>query len=435
MKFKKTISVLLLVVLLIGMMVAPCSVSADTQTYVQSYLDEQMEKHNMSGVAYVTKNGKVLCQSARGMANTAESKEMTIDTLFPIGSNSKQFCAVAIFMLKEQGKLSLDDTLSEYFPEYTKAANVTIRHLLTMRSGIRDHLVEGLSTGAYLPDENGTQEENQQLVFDWLYSKNLIFKPGGGYRYSNTNSMLLSLIIEKVSGQEYKEFIKENILVPLGMNNTGFYEDLEDHPDLCENKVPGIVIILDGLLQGCGDVVSNAKDMDKWMTSLREYTLITKESIDEMTTVCTTNVESANGISLGYAHSVKVAGDGGVCHDGLVVTYESGTLTYFEDEFNVFVVTNDSENQQIYMLDLAMEIAAELKNQKLCGDVDADLEVNIKDATMIQKAVAKILELNEGEKLCSDVNSDSDVNIKDATAIQKHIAGINTDLPIETPIV
>ena len=250
MKFKKTISVLLLFSLLFSVVIIPCSVSAGTQTYAQEFLDALMERNNINGVAYVTKNGEVLCQSTRGMANVTEGKEITTDTLFPIGSISKQFCAVAIFMLKEQGRLSFDDTLSEYFPEYTKAADVTIRQLLTMRSGIRD-FQEGAFT-EFFPSTECTQEENQQLILDWLNTKRLVFKPDGGYQYSNTNTLLLSMIIEQITGEEYEDFIKENIFEPLCMDNSGFYEELVNHPDLCEDTIPDdIEAVLPTDTKGC----------------------------------------------------------------------------------------------------------------------------------------------------------------------------------------
>lgn len=433
MKFKKTIGVLLLISILLGMMALPFSVSANTQTYAQKFLDEQLEKYNISGVAYVTQKGKVIAQSVRGMANTDEGKENTIDTLFPIGSISKQFCAVAVFMLKEQGMLSLDDTLSEYFPEYTVAKDVTIKQMLTMRSGIRD-FQEGAFTEFFLSIDN-TQEENQQIMLEWLCNKSLMFKPGSKYTYSNTNTLLLSMIIEQLTGDDYEDFLKANIFAPLGMDNTGFYEELVNHPDLCENKfpdIPDIVLPTDtkGCFQGCGDLVSNAKDMDKWLTSLRECRLISEESMAEMLTVCSKNTEYTNGVSVGYAHSLKITGDNGVGHTGFIVTYASGALTYFEDEFNVFVVTNDEENIKIATLDLVHKIAKELKNQKLYGDVDGDFDVNVKDATMIQKASAKLVELSDKESLCADVNMDESVNIKDATVIQKHIAKLETNLSV-----
>ena len=162
MKIKKAVGIFLVLSLLLAIILVPCSVSVSAQTDAQTYLDEQMEDYDLNGVVLVTKNGKVVCQSARGMANSAEGKEMTMDTLFPIGSNSKQFCAVAILMLQEQGKLNVEDTLSEYFPDYTVAADVTIRDLLTMRSGIREHQ-EGLNR-EYTLSEDATSEENIQII-------------------------------------------------------------------------------------------------------------------------------------------------------------------------------------------------------------------------------------------------------------------------------
>ena len=426
MKFKKTIGVLLLVSIILGMMTLPIAVSGAEVSPAQEYLDKQMEDYNVNGVAYITKNGKVIAQSTRGMANTSEGKEVTIDTLFPIGSNSKQFCAVAIFMLNEQGKLSLDDTLSKYFPEYTAGADVTIRQMLTMRSGIRD-FQEG-AFREFEPTVGGTQEENQQKILDWLNTKKLKFKPGGGYGYSNTNMLLLSMIIEKITGESYENFIKENIFAPLGMVNSGFYEELVNHPDLCENKfpdLPSVVSSIDtkGCFQGSGDLVTNAKDMDRWLTSLRECTLISAESMEEMTTVYTTNVEIINGIGVGYAYGIQVTADNGVCHGGFIDTYVSATLSYFEEKVNVFVVANDDQSVQIDMQDLAHRISVKLKETKICGDVNTDMNVNVKDATVIQKASAELITLSEIETLCANVNGDSVVNVRDATEIQKYVAG------------
>lgn len=437
MKFKKTIGVLLLISLLLGVVSFPCSASASTQNYVQEYLDKQLEKYSISGVAYVTRKGNVVGQSVRGMANTAEGKEITIDTLFPIGSISKQFCAVAVFMLKEKGLLRLDDTLSEYFPEYTAAKDITVYQLLTMRSGIRD-FQEG-AFREFFPSTDCTQEENQQLILEWLCNKELLFNPGASYKYSNTNILLLSMIIEQVTGETYEDYLKDNIFTPLGMNHTGFYEELVNHPDLCENKypdIPDIILPTDtkGCFQGSGDLVSNAKDMDKWLTSLRECTLISEDSMKEMTTVCSKNTEYTNGVSVGYGCCLKITRDNGVGHTGFIVTYASGVLSYFEDEFNVFLVTNDEENIKIATLDLVHKIASELKTPKLCGDADGDWGISIKDATMIQKASANLLAFSENEAMCANVNRDDAVNIKDATAVQKHIAGIATDLTIGEPI-
>lgn len=433
MKLKKSIGVLLLLAMFMCVCFAPLSVSAAADFSPQQFLDKQLEAANITGVACVTKNGKVVAESTRGIANTEEGKAVTTDTLFPVASNSKQICATAIFMLKEQGKLTLDDKLSTYFPDYTKGADVTIKHLLTMRSGIRD-FQEG-AFREFIPDINGTQQENQQMILDWLQTKRVKFKPGGGYDYSNTNYLLLSMIIEQITGDSYENFIKENIFAPLGMTGSGFCEELSTHPDFCEHTYPDVTDLVTsydpkGCFQGSGDIVSNVKDMDKWLTALREGTLISDESMAEMTAVCSTNVELVHGVGVGYACGLYVFPDGSVCHGGFIDTYVSGTYTHFEDEINVFVVANNVQDVSVDMKTLAHKIATEMKDVKICGDVNGDMGVNIKDATQIQKASAKLLTLTENETLCADVNADSDVNIKDATAIQKYSAMIETDLNI-----
>ncbi|MBQ9743185.1 MAG: serine hydrolase [Ruminococcus sp.] len=427
MKIKNTICVLLALCFLLSVSLVPCSAVAGADIDPQSYLEEQMEEYDISGVAYITKNGRVLCHSTRGMANTAQSKEMSLETLFPIGSNSKQFCAAAILILQEQGKLSVDDTLSQYFPDYTVAQDVTIKNLLTHRSGIREHL-EGLFSG-YTVSEEATAQENTQEILDWLYTKKLLFNPDKGYRYSNANYLLLSLIVEMVSGQSYAEFIEENIFVPLGMNNSGFYEELVDHTDLAEHTGDTDQLIdarYKGLTHGCGDIVSTAQDMDKWMTSLREYTVLSKESVAEMTT----NYSKSDG----YGYGIRVQDDGGLCHDGAVVTYLSFTLTYPEDGFNIFAVTNDINNRGMQLMNLVFEAAEDLKDLEipdlLCGDSDEDGKVNIKDATAIQKHIADLIKLSNSGLLMADVDASGLVNVKDATVIQKHLAGMDTGFPV-----
>ena len=424
MKFRKIIGILLIMCLLLGTVLIPAY--ASEQSYAQAYLDEQMEFYEVNGVAYVTKNGKVMCQSARGMANESESKEMTIDTLFPIGSVSKQFCATAILLLKEQGKLSLDEPISKYFPEYTVAKDVTVKQLLTMRAGVRNHL-EGGELEEYILSEDATKEENHKIILDWLYTKELLFEPDTSYIYSNGCYFLLSMIVEKVSGESYSDFIKENIFAPLGMNNSGFYDELVNHPDLAEYTGESIGAEPKGLSQGCGGLVSNAKDMDKWLTSLREHTILTEESIAEMTT----NYSPNNDYYYGYGYGVCLTEDGGIYHGGDVTSYSSMAITYFEDNYNVIFFTNEADDSDRGFKEIfSFEIANELKAQELCGDVNCDGKVDIMDATAIQKHIAGLQTLTDNGYAVADVDGTEIVNVEDATAIQKYLAGIEKSLPI-----
>ncbi len=428
MKLKKATLILLVLSMILSIALTPCTVCANTENPAQDYLDSLTSKRNINGVVYVTKDGEVLCEYANGMANTEEGKKITTDTMFPIGSNSKQFCAAAILLLKEQGKISVDEKISKYFPEYVKGADITVKDLLTNRSGIRNYQ-EGVMFEEYALSTEATESENQEKILNWIYSKELTFKPDSRYEYSNTNFFLLSLIAEQVSGQSYTDFVKENILTPLKMTNSGFYEELYNHPDLAEHRGDPSEIIdpeYKGYAQGAGDLVSNAKDMDKWMTSLREHTILSEESITEMTTNYSPTSPS------GYGYGIGVLSDGTLTHNGLATTYVSVSSTNFNNKLNVFVISNNFEYEESTVLDFADKLVKTF--QLICGDVNGDKKITIKDTTLIQKYCAKFFNFSETEMLTADVNDDSKVNVKDATAIQKYLAKIETNLPIGNTI-
>lgn len=432
MKSKKLMSILLSVLMLVAPMftlqtqageIGDCVASVSSMQAYQNALDELMVEYNVSGVAYVTHNGNVLCQSASGMQNTAENKKITINTLFPIGSISKQFCAASILLLQEQGKLSLDDTLDKYFPEYTIGKDITIQNLLNMRSGIRDHVtVDTQYKGHEIPTEqytlsfNATQEENQKVILDWLFTQNLKYAPGKTFSYSNSNFLLLSLIVEKVSGMEYSDFIKVNIFAPLGMTNSGIYEELVDSPDLAEHSYPDGILPTDpyylGLAQGAGDLVSNAKDMDKWMTSLSDGSLLSEESYNEMTTSYDY-----------YGCGIQVIPEiGQLFHNGAAETYESIMMTYPKKNLNIFIVTNDMESLEYSLMYLAQDIDEEINTDIMLGDVDGDSEVSIIDATAIQLHVAQRKQLTNEQIQYGDTDGDEVISVLDATEIQMFIA-------------
>ena len=325
----------------------------------QRYL-EQFFKYD--GTAYVTRNGRVLCQAANGMADAAGGKEMTVDTLFPIASNSKQFCAAAVMMLQEQGKLSVEDKLSKFFPEYEIGKDVTVHQLLAMRSGIRDYVNTDESYKGheepmleYRLSEDNTDDENLQIILNWLFGEQLKFAPGGNWSYSNSNYLLLALIVEQASGMDYAEFIRQNIFEPLGMTNSLIAFQTPESPDIARDKftpdnpyfadvdfdnVPFEYTWTANHTKGDGDIISNAADMDKWMTSLRECTLLTRESIAAMTESYSQNIYGVDG--LGYGYGLNIKGDS-IYHDGDIVTFESVAWSVPEENLNIFIVTNDAQ--------------------------------------------------------------------------------------------
>lgn len=431
---KKTLSVILAVFMLLTPLFAVSTQAAEIQNSVvttssmkayQDFLDELMVEYNITGIAYVTHNGRVLCQSTRGMQNTKENKEITIDTLFPIGSISKQFCAATVLLLQEQGKLDVNETIDKYIPEYKYAKDITIKNLLNMRSGIRDivnydsqYKGQEDPTKLYTLSDTATKEENHQVIIEWLNTQALKFTPDKSSSYSNTNYTILSIIVERASGIDYADFVKHNIFEPLKMTNSGFYEELVESPNLAEHHLPEGMMPIDpyykGFAQGAGDIVSNAKDMDKWMTALSKGTLLSEESFDAMTTPIQ-----------GYGYGVNV--DNELCsifHNGSATTYISAMLCFYEKNFNVFVVTSDAESLEYPTDYFVMDVADEINTDIMLGDVDGDGDVSIIDATAVQLYIAQLEKLSKEQAYYADTDGDGALSIMDATEIQLFIAGL-----------
>lgn len=313
---------------------------------IQALLDKAVRQTEFGGVVYITQNGQVLAQSATGTADMETGKAITPDTQFCIASVSKQFTAAAVLLLQEQGKLHTTDTLGAYFDNAAYGDTLTIRHLLTMRSGVPDHLAADTENGrvAYTPDEWGftvdqdkSMAENRAAVRDWILAQPLHFEPGTQYEYSNANYFLLAQIVEQTAGMPYEDFVRQQIFEPLGMTHTGFVHELWDSPDAAKPNPPEDPLytlgMAGGITQGAGDMVSTAADIDRWLTSLREETLLSKASYAEMKQ----DYSPGNG----YGYGLMVNFSGGVGHTGMIASYTSFAYTNAEKGYNLFAVTND----------------------------------------------------------------------------------------------
>ena len=170
--------------------------------------------NNFTGVVFVARGGRVLFQRGYGMANYEFDVPNTPEMRFHIASVSKSFTAVAILLLEERGKLSTSDPISKFLPDYPSGAQIRLEHLLMHSSGI--------------PNVNNFPEYNREAHFPhttgelvaMFRDKPLEFEPGTRFRYSNSNYNVLALIIEKVSGQSYGDFLRANVFDPLGLNST-----------------------------------------------------------------------------------------------------------------------------------------------------------------------------------------------------------------------
>jgi CubicO group peptidase (beta-lactamase class C family) len=188
--------------------------------YLTQYLDELVQKDRFSGTVLVAKNGTPIFKQAYGLASKRYQVANRIDTKFNLGSMNKMFTGVAIAQLAQQGKLSLDDPIIKHVPDYPNreiAEKVTIHHLLTHTSGMESYWEELFAA-------DWPRIRTVEQLIDLFADKPLLFEPGEKFHYSNSGPIVLGWIIERVTGQSYYDYVRENIYEPAGMTNTDCYE-------------------------------------------------------------------------------------------------------------------------------------------------------------------------------------------------------------------
>jgi CubicO group peptidase (beta-lactamase class C family) len=273
------------ILLISGILLSPQQAMAgeDTRLKIDEYIRAYVEMDLFSGSVLVAKGDEILLEKGYGKADIENDIQNTPDTKFRIGSLTKSFTAMAIMQLVEKGKLSLDDKLTKFIPDYPNGDKITIHNLLTHTSGIFDH--------TELPDydtQRRVEACSVEKTISTFKDKPLQFEPGSKFEYSNSNYILLGFIIEKVSDQAYGQYIEESIFKPLAMNNSGF-----EYPDRSyKNFALGYVIENCEITRAKSRVMSNGHasgalystvhDMYLWDRALYTTKLISRDGLDKM---------------------------------------------------------------------------------------------------------------------------------------------------------
>jgi CubicO group peptidase (beta-lactamase class C family) len=260
-----------------------CVQAQQLVTRVDEYMNAAVKQGKFSGSVLIAREGRVLVSKGYGMASLELDVPNTPQMKFRIGSLTKQFTAMAVLILQERGLLKVQDSVCKYVPECPPVwADVTIHQLLTHTSGIPELLS--------FPDfqKTMTLPSPPPQTVERFKSKPLDFKPGAKFKYSNSGYVLLGYIIERVTGQTYEAFLKENIFEPLRMFNTG-----SDHNDLViKHRATGYTKRGDAIINapyidmsiptGGGSLYSTVEDLFLWDQALYSEKLIKKSSFEAM---------------------------------------------------------------------------------------------------------------------------------------------------------
>ncbi len=306
----------------------------------------------------VIDHGRTVYSRAFGLADVGHEVPNSVETVFDIGSNAKQFTATAILLLEEQGKLSIDDPVRKFIPELPEYDwPITLRHLLTHTSGIRDYF-DLMSLKGEFVGNNYSDDHYLNLVFS---QSELNFRPGDQQMYSNSGFILLAEIVQRVSGVSLAQFARENIFQPLGMTHTRFVEDLFELVSQRANSYGRIPS--GGYWQGVscatnagdGGMLSTLADLALWDANFYKNQLGEKRSslIERLQEEFVLN----SGDTIGWALGLRTAEYKGlpvVFHGGAYFGFRSELLRFPRQQFSVIILGNyDQVNTAV----LAYEVA------------------------------------------------------------------------------
>ncbi len=313
----------------------------ETAARIDAIIRSQFPADRPGAAIIAVKNGQVIFRKAYGLANLELGVPLQPDMVFRLGSVTKQFTATAIMMLAEQGKLSIQDPITKYLPDYPMQGHViTVEHLLTHTSGIQSYTdMPGWMTSKILADMT------VQELIDGFKREPMQFAPGERFAYNNSGYILLGAIIEKASGEDYGRFITDHIFKPLGMNSSYYGTN--------ERIIPRRVEGYDGsqaeqrnarylsMTQpyAAGSLVSTVDDLARWDEALYTERLLKKPALEQMWTPY--KLKDGKPTDYGYGWTLaKLQGRRAVEHGGGIFGFTSYGLRLPDDHVYVAVLCN-----------------------------------------------------------------------------------------------
>ena len=322
-----------------GMLMKEKSIDDIMSTY------QSMDKPGASVLVF--KDDKIVFKKGYGVSNVSTQEKITQNTNFRLASVTKQFTAMSILLLVQKGRIKLEDPLTKYFPSFPAyGKDIKIKHLLTHTSGLMDY--EDLMPATQVMQLHDTN------CLQLMYKANgLYFAPGAQYKYSNTGYAILALIVEKISGQDYGLFLKENIFKPLKMKNSVAFEEGKS---TIPNRAFGYSLdngswvetdqSLTSAVLGDGGIYTNTIEMTQWIKALWDFKLLGSE----MQNQAWSRKKLNSGASIDYGYGWHVEDYKNITHPhhgGSSIGFRNQILLFPEQKLMVILLTNRNEGDPI----------------------------------------------------------------------------------------
>ncbi|MGB9596446.1 MAG: serine hydrolase, partial [Candidatus Poribacteria bacterium] len=316
----------------------------DKETLADAFLNRVFKGDCPGASVLVAKDGKIIYQKGFGYADIGNRVPFTVDTKSRIGSHTKQFIASAILKLQEEGKISVNDKLSKFIPDFPRGDEVTIHHLLTHTSGIHSF------TNKPEFDKYVTCETKTEDVINSIKKDPYDFNPGEKQAYNNSGYFILGYIIEKITGEPYGDYLKKNFFDPLGMKNTGVH----DSHTIYENEAYGYSYEDGKFVKatnwnmsqagGAGSLYSTVGDLFLWNEGIFNGKVLNEESLKSaLTPVKLNDGTEAKALGGGYGYGWLIMENRGlklITHGGGLAGFNSGLIRYPDINATIVVLQN-----------------------------------------------------------------------------------------------
>jgi CubicO group peptidase (beta-lactamase class C family) len=369
-----------------------CAVLAGWTLVFSTYadqVDDCVERHlnrsNVPGLSLaVLKEGKVIKAKGYGLANLELNVPATTETVYQLASVTKQFTATAVMLLVEEGKVRLSDPISLHLKGLPAAwSNITVRHLLSMTSGIKDYL--GVVQPA-VAREDFTYERIVELVADLP----LNFEPGERFQYSNSNYILLAMLIRSLSGKSYDNFLADRVWGPLGMTATRRDNPADVIPNRASlynwrsNKFENIQFLSPTLWNnGDGGLVSTVLDLGRWDAALYTNRILSSASLEQMWSPQKLSNGEKSDYGFGWVTG-QLRGHRMVIHGGGRPGTATQITRFIDDQLTVIVLMNGPGDPQRLAIQVAGQFIPGLTIDRLAAqkDPNPDLSSRLKECLL-----------------------------------------------------